>query len=158
MGAPDLRLGRYGLGARTGTTALNINDCVAAVWNPHATKDLNIILMTFARTANVVGCYAQRITTRGTPGSTVTGDIDNDFDRLLAPISGLELNLAAFSVQPTRAAPDYFRFMPTQNNPGPTQELYFGEDGLKIPAGTGLGLFQTTGTAGSGDISVVWDE
>jgi hypothetical protein len=157
MGAPDLRLGRYGLGATSGTTAATANHCLGSFWNPHATKGVYLVLFTFSKTAQIVNLYAERISARGTPGSTVTPDIDNDFDRLLAPVSGAVLDLAAFSVQPTRSGPSSMRFV-SQNNPGPTIEWYFGEDGLLIPAGTGLGVFTETALASSGSLSAIWDE
>jgi hypothetical protein len=148
----------YGAAARTGATAVTIDHCAGALWNPHATKSIQVWMLTLSRTAAANQWYVQRITAKGTPGSTVTPVIDNDFDRLLAPISGAVIDLAPYSVQPTKAPPDYFRPMSGQNNPGVSQELWF-EGGLRLPAGTGLGLFAGIGgTANVFDLSFMWDE
>jgi hypothetical protein len=154
----DDTLCRYAVSARSGTTTTANNDCYGALWNPHGTKDIVVISLTTCKVSGANALYAQRITTRGTVGSTVTPDIDNDFEALLAPVSGAVLDLAPYSVQPTRAAPNFFRLLTSQSNAGPTQELWFGE-GLTIPAGTGLGVFQgLSGTTGQFDLTFVWDE
>lgn len=148
----------YAAAARTGATATTIDHCAGALWNPHATKSIEVVLFTMSRTAAANNWYVQRITAKGTPGSTVTPSIENDLDRLLAPISGAVIDLAPYSVQPTKASPDFFRPMIGQNNPGVTQELWF-EGGLILPAGTGMGLFAgVAGTANVFDLSFMWDE
>jgi hypothetical protein len=158
MEIESLQLGRYGVAGRSGTTAATIDHCYGALFNPHATKDIFVILATYAKITGSQTTYAQRTSTRGTVGSTVTPDIDNDFDRLLAPISGAVLDLAAYSVQPTRQGPDCFRFINAQSNAGVIHELWFGDLGLRIPAGTGLGVFQGTAAAGQCDLTFIWDE
>lgn len=157
MPGTDPRLSHYAVAGR-GVTAATINHCIGALWNPHATKSIYVIVACLSTEGGSPLRYVQRITTKGTPGSTVTPGIDNDLDRLLAPISGAVLDLAGYSGQPTLAPPDFFRFMPAQSNPGPTHELYFGEDGLRLPAGTGLGVFQGTGVATTASLTFWWDE
>jgi hypothetical protein len=160
MATLEPRTGRYGVGGRNNATAATINHCIGALFNPHGTKSIYVILFTWASISGAASTtrYVQRITARGTPGVTVTPDIDNDYDALLAPISGAVLDLAAYSVQPTLAPPDFFRPKMTIDTPGNIEELYFGEQGLLLPAGTGIGLFQGAGTAVVGDLSFVWDE
>jgi hypothetical protein len=154
----DESLCRYAVSARTGNTAVTIDHCYGALWNPHATKAIVLISLVTSKITGMNATYAQRITTKGTVGSTVTPDIDNHFDRLQAPVSGAVLDLAPYSVQPTRAGPDSFRIATSQNNAGATQDIWFSK-GLTIPAGTGLGIFQgLAGTAGQFDLSFVWDE
>jgi hypothetical protein len=157
---PDPTTGRYGVGGRNAVTAATINHCIGALFNPHATKSIYVILFTYTKISGAASDirYVQRITTRGTPGSTITPDIDNDYDRLLAPISGAVLDLAAYTVQPTLAAPDLFRPKTLADTPGGIEELYFGEQGICLPAGTGIGLFQGAATPVVADLSFVWDE
>jgi len=148
---------RYSVGGLSAITAATANSPVGALWNPHATKSITVVDATLGKTTGQTAVYAGRITTRGTPGSTITPDIDNDWQRLIAPISGALLDLAAYSVGPTLAGPDMWRFMASQNVAGNVEEVWLG-DGVMIPAGTGLGFFITTAVATTVELSVVWDE
>jgi hypothetical protein len=154
------RLARYAVAGQAAATAAVVNDCIGALWNPHATKSISVISVARSRSVGgALGVYAQRITTKGTPGSTITPDIDNDLDRLLAPISGAVLDLGPYSVQPTPQTPNLFRFPTTQVSAvNGIAELWFGENGIEIPHGTGLGVFQGNATATTEALSFVWDE
>ena len=148
---------RYAVAGRSDTTAATANHCIGSLWNPHATMDIFVIQVTWSQLSGL-RANACRISTKGTPGSTITPGIDNDFERLIAPISGAVLDLAAFSVQPTRAAPEVWEFLPTAASTTPLHEIYLGDDGIRVPAGTGLGVFTGTATAAQADISFIWDE
>ena len=149
--------GRYSVGGRGGPTAASVH-FVGALWNPHATKSIFLVIASSSKTVGTQALNMHRISARGTPGSTVTPDIDNDLDGLLAPISGAVLDLAPYSVQPTRVDPAVGSFMPSQSNPGATEESWFGEEGLRIPAGTGVGWIIPVGVATTSDLSCAWDE
>jgi hypothetical protein len=150
---------RYSVAGRSGATAGTIDHCIGALWNPHATKTIWVVSVEYSKLVGAVTGweYAARTTTKGTVGSTITPDIDNDHERLVAPISGAVLDLAAYSVQPTREGPDSFHFMSSGANAGAIHELWFNEP-IAIPHGTGLGIFQGTASTRSGDITFVWDE
>ena len=157
MTQPVGRRGRYTVAGLGSSTAAG-NLCVGALWNPHGSKDVYVTVMSCAWGASGSAHYVQRITVEGTPASSVVPDIDNDLDALLAPISGVKLDLGAYSVQPTKAGPDVFRLKHNQNNPGPCEEIWFG-NGIRLEAGTGLGIFnQVAGSVRSVDLSFTWDE
>jgi hypothetical protein len=154
-------LSRYGIGGRSGTTAATAGHYIGVLWNGHATKSIFVRSMTMSKLAGGAGQLMRRLTTRGTPATTETPDIDNDFERLKAPISGTVLDLGAYSVQPTQSLPeDLVRPMPSgaAAAPGPIWEVYFGETGIRVYAGTGLGVAQTGATASQYDLSFIWDE
>ena len=100
----------------------------------------------------------KRSTARGTPGSTVTPDIDNHSERAIAPVSGALLDLAAFTVQPTLAAAE----LGPDVQPGNSAEAGFTYDipgGIVIPPGTGLVVAIITGAAfPASGIGFIWQE
>lgn len=150
--------GRYVVAGRAAVTAGgSANLCGAALWNPHATKSIYVTGIFHSVVVGGTALYVTHTTSRGTPGSTVTPDIDNDLDRLLAPISGAVLDLAQFSVVPGRSSPEVARFKHDQNNPGPFMELWFG-DGIEVGAGEGLGLFGHNTNTYQTEVSFTWDE
>jgi hypothetical protein len=153
-------LKRYAVAGGSGATAAVINDVIGALWNPHATKSITVVSVTVSKLAGAAGQRIRAVTARGTPGSTITPDVDNDFDRLAAPASGAVLDLGPYSVQPTVAGPaDWMRIMPSVGTAvGTIQEFYFPRGGLWIEAGSGMGLAQTGATSAQFDISFVWDE
>lgn len=144
----------YALGVQGTATTATLNVCCGALWNPHATKSITLVLLSLSKIQGASNLYWCRTTTRGTPGSTVTPDIDNDLDRLLAPVSGVVFD-TGHSVQPTRDASELWRNA-SSNNPGTTDEMW--ADGFRIPAGTGLGYFTSTATIAEFIFSFVWDE
>lgn len=96
---------RYAVGGRSANTAATADHVAASLWNPSSAVTLQVYEIWVFKTVGTADNHAlYRITTRGTPGSTVTPTINCDFDRGLAPPSGALLDLAAFSVQPTLAA------------------------------------------------------
>jgi hypothetical protein len=128
-----------------------------ALWNPHATMDLTVDeIHFFNTTATVSNPGVVRTTTRGTVVNSVTPDIDNHNERLLAPITGALLDLD-YSADPTVAGPYLQRY----NIPaviGSGMMLVFGR-GIRVPAGTGLALASPVAVALTAmDVTYVWHE
>lgn len=131
------------VGGRSAATAATLRHVAAAIWNPSTSKRIRIhgvyICITTAGVANIA---IARTTTRGTPGSTVTPDIDNEVERAAAPPSGYLLDLAAFTVQPTVDASDLHRWnLPAAVGAGVI--LPFRKP-LEIAAGAGLAVITPT--------------
>lgn len=88
-------MGFYSVRGRAANYAAYADDCIAALWNPHATKRLKVLEVGInAASASGVGLSLRRTTTRGTPGETVTPAIQQSFGRRAAPVSGAVLDLA----------------------------------------------------------------
>lgn len=100
-------LSRYSVRGVNVATAATADHAIFSVWNPSATKRIELIELGFfvltAPAANA-GCYLRRITARGTAGSTATPGVPNSYQNDAAPDSGFLLDLAVFTVQPTLAA------------------------------------------------------
>ena len=143
---------RYSVAGRSAAPSAG-GDPYAVFWNPSTTKTIYLVGVELSA-ENVQAHWAyQRCSTRGTPGSTVTPDIDNDYNRAVAPQSGAELNLADFTVLPTLQGPRQMKANTT--NDGGAYGLWF--DGLAIPQSTGLELEVVSGLAVM--VSTwIWDE
>jgi hypothetical protein len=149
----------YRVAGRSAATAATIDHVAAALWNPSTGKRIILLEIHLAKTvATVDNQGIQRITTRGTPGSTVTPDIDNDDNASLAPVSGALLDLAAYTVQPTLAGPNKQRWnLPAAIGAGVM--WVFGTEGLTIPAGTGIAVVTPVAVIHQpGDWTFVWRE
>ena len=79
---------------------------IAQLWNNDTLKRVSV-LEVGVHVAGLTGGRASlaRTTVRGTPNSTVTPDGDNAWDNDDVPPSGVLLDLAVFSTQPTLADP-----------------------------------------------------
>ena len=153
---------RYGVGV-SGAAPSGAVEPHSALWNPSADIPLFLVYVCCAvpggTAAQIILC---RITTRGTPGSTVTPDADNDFDRELAPPSGAEVNLADFTVAPTVGS-DLDRWFTTAG--GGSVDRWFGQPdssragtkAIEVPPGTGLSLSVQSGAVITED-TWMWDE
>lgn len=147
----------YRVAGRTATTAATADNVAGALWNPHATMDLTVDEVHFFHanaTADQPGLV--RTTTRGTASSTVTPDIDNHDERLLAPITGALLDIT-YSAQPTVSAPYLHRVnLPAAIGAG---FMWVFPHGIRVPAGTGLAVATAVAVAlQAGDLTVVWHE
>ena len=128
-----------------------------ALWNPHATMDLTVDeVHFFLTTATVTNPGLVRTTTRGTATTTVTPDIDNHDERLLAPITGALLDLD-YSADPTIAGPYLHRLnLPAVVGTG---FMWVFARGIRVPAGTGLALATPVAVLlQPGDVTYVWHE
>jgi hypothetical protein len=139
----------YHVRGRTAATAATADHAICNFWNPHSTQRIKVLsFLVFKTAAGIAGdsFRLRRSTTRGTPGSTVTPDIDHHSERAIAPPSGVLLDLAAFTGQPTFDASDI--------PPGWTAAaqaasglVYPIPGGIILPPGTGIGLVQVAATA-----------
>jgi len=121
-------MARYSVGGRSAATTATINNAAAQLWNPHATKSIKLSEIWVAKTVGTADNHILYPTiVRGTPGSTITPDVDNHFQRQYAPGSGALLDLGAFTVQPTIQIP---RFL----NAGAKGEAASGNVTLGAPA------------------------
>lgn len=98
---------RYSVAGRAPNTAATANHCAAQLWNPSTTISIYVHEIHVAQTtATVSNLMVSRSTARGaTPATTVTPDIDSNYEGVLAPASAAVLELALFSTQPTLAVP-----------------------------------------------------
>ena len=150
---------RYSVSGRNAATGAVADEPGAVLWNPSSAKIIYCREISgFTSSAVAWALQLIRTSTRGTPGSTVTPDIDNDRDRLRAPESGALLDLALFtSTAPVVEGPPLARthlgavigsaFALNLNPP------------IAIPAGTGLAIANVPATAGpTVDWTFVWEE
>lgn len=153
----------YSVNGRNAATAATADHAVWSLWNPHATQRVKLVsLSMFAQGAAPAAGWAgrlRRITARGTAGSTVTPVITSHSTRGAAPPSGLLLDLAAFTGQPTLdTAPDQslrFVFAAVQAS----GIVYPIPGGLEIGPGAGIAFIQVPATASAVfDIGVAWLE
>jgi hypothetical protein len=144
----------------TVATVATVDHAIAALWNPDSLKRIKMFEVgLFKTTAGTAAdsIYITRITTQGTAGSVITPDADSAWNGDDVPASGALLNLAAFSVQPTRGAPGLFGWVaPTVAASGfvwPTPR------GIWIPPGTGLAICQRVATIWPvSEVYFAWEE
>jgi hypothetical protein len=99
-----------------------------------------------------------RTTTRGTAGSTVTPDIDNEYARAATPPSGALLDLATYSAQPTVDASALDQWT-TPATIGAGKVWSFGSKGILVPPGQGLALVnQGAVVVAAMNVVFKWDE
>lgn len=152
----------YSVSGRSATGAAT-NDVLAALWNPSADQAVLVVEISMFRVSATAGNrpILRRTTARGTPGSTVTPDADNAWDDLAAPPSGVLLDLAAFTVQPTVSGS---RLWVMGGQSGVTGSegsgfLWTWEPGIRISPGAGLALgFAGGATHDPADFNFVWEE
>lgn len=150
---------RYAVGGRTVATAATANHAAAGLWNPSATKAIKLReLWAFKTVATVDNHGLRRITTRGTAGSTVTPDATTSFDTpRIVPQSGVLLDLAAYTVQPTLVGVLLARAnLPAAVGAG---FIWVFAEPVVIPPGEGLALITPEAVIlQPSDVVFVWDE
>jgi hypothetical protein len=150
---------RFSVAGRSADTAATADHVAGALWNPSSNVPLFIAeahIFLVGATISNVGLI--RTSTRGTPGSTVTPDLDNNYSRQAAPLSGALLDLAAYSAQPTVQGP-YMKRGSMAAAQGAGFIWVFGKDGIKVPPGTGIALATPVAVIlQDSDITWVWDE
>lgn len=155
-----------GFSANTGTT---YPAPICAVWNPDATESVKVVecgvFMAGLRTGTTQNSpVLYRTTAQGTAGSTVTPDADNAWDDLVAPASGLVLDLALFSVAPTTASPPLWAMQCGGNTATGSAGLGFqwaSSRGILVPPGTGLMIGATMNGVNlwpASECYFVWEE
>jgi hypothetical protein len=149
---------RYAVGGRSAATAATI-DQGSHLWNPHGTKSIYVVeVWVFKTVATTDNHGLIRTTTIGTtPGTTVTPDADNAFDRRAAPASGCVLYLATFATYPVTAGP----YLARANLPAAIGAgfIWTFPEPIEVPAGTGLGVVTPLAAAMiASDLTYIWDE
>lgn len=156
-------MARYAAGIVTADSIAAVDAVGAELWNPHSTISLYVAQVSYftAQATNAHSAVLLRSTAKGTFATTVTPDIDNHFDRRFAPISGALL-YTSFSVEPTIQLPHIRQTGCAYATHGSGFSWEF-EDGLEVPAGTGLciaAIYDPTDLISLpvGDATFMWDE
>lgn len=155
-----------GFTAATGTTE---PQPVCQLWNPDSAIRVRVLecgvtLGGVLPNVNQTQPLLVRTTTRGTPGSTVTPDADNAWDNLVAPLSGVLLDLAQWSVNPTEATPGLLGWNlggSVSTGTAGMGWVWANPVGIDIPPGTGLLISPTIGGAAAwptSEVYFVWEE
>lgn len=139
------------------STASDASEWVCNFWNPSSQR---IVIWEFGIyfDPGVAGRLGTRRTTvRGTAGVTITPDIDNAWGMDDPPPSGMLLDLANFTVQPTPVTSLIHAWQ--YNGPAGLGNAINFPKGIVVPGGTGLGMKAETVTAWPiSTVYVVWDE
>lgn len=129
-------------------TAATANHALASLWNPHGSRRIKVVeVHIFKAGAGAANdsIYLERITARGTAGSTVTPDADNSSEGDSTSPAGMLLDLAAFTVQPTLATPGMVGWVaPAVAGAGIIWTL---PRGITLLPGTGIAILQRAATA-----------
>lgn len=145
------------MNAATGTTA---DQAGAQLYNVSSTKVMAIKEVWLFKTVATADSHELiRTTSRGiTPGATITPDIDNDWERLVAPPSTAEITTSAYATYPTASGPPLARTnLPAAIGSGFV--FLFGREGIKVVGGEGLAVAIPATTAMQiSDVTYVWDE
>lgn len=151
----------YTVRGANAATAATADHAICAMWNPHATQRVKILQWSlFKAAAGAAGdrIRLRRITARGTAGSTVTPGISNHSERGAAPVSGVLLDLSAYSVQPTLDTIDMGIGWDAAAVAG-AGLVYPIPGGIVLPPGAGLAIIQVVATAWPvSEISFSWLE
>lgn len=154
-------MSRYAVSGRNELSGSSANVSVGAVlWNPHASISLFVSALSFfTGSAAVADIGITRSSSRGTPVASITPDLDNDFARRIAPISGAVIDHNFGANNPTLVTTSpylaigycvaviYSGFSFVFNKP------------IEVPAGTGLALVtQVASVIPAGNVTFVWDE
>lgn len=132
----------FAVGGRSANTAATADHVAALLWNPDSVRSLWVeeIHIQKSTTATADSHGVVRTSTAGaTPTTTVTPDLDNDFEREITPDTGALLYLATFGTQPTLATPYMYRGNLPAAIGGAAQYVFPG-NGIKVPPGTGLAV------------------
>lgn len=135
----------------TAATAATASHVIASIWNPGTVAGRRVSLVEagiFKAGAGAANdsVFLARITARGTAGSSLTATAANAGENDSAPPSGLILDLAAFTVQPTLQAAPYLTGWVAPAVAGGGIILPVPRT-IVIPAGTGIAICQRAATA-----------
>lgn len=157
---------RYAVGGRS--AANGAGEALATLWNPHASQSLYVIEFEVVSLGANSGCIGtlQRATVRGTPGSTITPDLDNSYSRRAAPPTGALLDLGDYTTNATLDTSILWRVNTPggANTAGSGAHLMLGVDeieddhGIEVPFGTGLTYVSTQALSGGADVRFTWEE
>jgi hypothetical protein len=123
------------------TAAVASGQALAVFWNGHATQRIGVVSASVGeKVASGINdsVHLRRATVRGTPGATVTPNIQNHTRRGVAPPSGVLLDLGLHTVQPTLETEPLFSIMMNAVIGGSTPFIFPGR--VWIPPGAGLAM------------------
>ena len=94
----------HNVSARTAATAATAGVCAANLWNPHASKRVEVTWYSWFKTVATADNLAiARTTARGTATTTTTPTVENTYERDVVNVAGILLD-TAWSAQPTVVA------------------------------------------------------
>lgn len=139
----------YSISVAPGNTTATADHTISEIFNnstsiPIWVTQVHVVKLT-AVGINVL--RLRRSTAKGTPGSTITPTIVNDHDRDIAPPSGVTIELAAFSVQPTLEALSLGPSWILPAAVGSGVMWVFAGEGIQVPPTTGLCVTQENAIA-----------
>lgn len=139
-------------GRSTTDASAAADDFSCNLWNPSGTRSLWVVEFNWENpflTSNVTFELCRTSTAGTTPTTTVTPDLDNDFEREITPNTGAVLYLGPFATDPTKVLPNVDRIRFAGTGSGLVHAVGFNwlKHGLRVPPGSGLGLSQTTAVA-----------
>ena len=150
----------YSVSGFTAATA-SATDAVFGLWNPDGAQRITVLEAGFyVNEITSARMCIRRTSARGTAGSTVTPDADNNWSGQDVPPSGALLDLAAYSVQPTNAGILHgIRKSATTGSAGVGHVFNFTYGGVTIPPGRGIVVRNLDAfVAGPVECYVVWEE
>ena len=152
-------MNEYRVAGRTAASDATADHGVAVLWNASSARQIWIVeFAVFNTTAATAQLELVRISVRGTPGSTVTPDIDNDVEHSIAPVSGSVLDLSNYSVEPTVASPPLGRYFSAATI-GAGKIWNFRAKPIAVRGGAGFGLVNADAVAVPAvDVEVVFAE
>lgn len=152
----------YGFGTLNPENVSAANKCHGSCWNPSGTRRIRLLEVSFfIHDFDLLGetWFLQRITARGTAGSTFTPGANSSEQADSAPPSGFVIDSPPFSVQPTKSAAALYA-------PGAIGNAM--DNGFLLPLprsliikpGSGVGIFfrPSAGFAGVADSTWVVDD
>lgn len=150
-------LRHYGVSGVTTGASTTAGEPAAVLWNPSGSISLLVTSFTIGNAAAAnISMTIQRVTTRGTAGSTVTPDLDNDFARQGTPASGAVLDMGDYTAAPTTDASVLHRYrVPSIQGSEVDRGL---PEPIEVPPGTGLAVIDNTGVIAGINVCVEWDE
>jgi len=132
----------FAVAGRSANTAATADHVAVQLWNPSATRSVWVVEIHIQKstTATLDNHGIAGTTARGaTPTTTVTPDLDNDFEWEVTPASACVLELATFSSQPTLGTPYLYRgVLPAAI--GSAVQYVFPGNGLKLKPASGLAV------------------
>jgi hypothetical protein len=142
-----------------GTAPAVANSALAGLWNPHTTQSILVVQISVNNLSTASGTRfvaLSRVTTRGTPASTVTPDIYSHHIQGVAPPSGALLDLGTYTVEPTQETPyDFGLGWPPVISAGAVFPI---PGGIIVPPERGLGLIQLPASTFVGEVTFSWLE
>lgn len=150
-------------GFTAGTGAAGVDESAAALWYPSGATVRLHVYEVYLYKSGLSGGRAGliRTTTRGTPGSTVTPDGDNNWSGTgEGPRSAAVLDMANFSVEPTVAAPYlYGTAIATATGAGGSGHVWVFPQGIEVPPNSGLAIaIPVASSMNNSWVGYVWEE